>query len=365
MRLFLVLNFFISSFSILLSTAASAQTNPLQNLNLGAAVDTLGSGGFDKGQENQVNVRSAEVMIYGPVDHIFDGALNLAGHNHDGDFHFELHEGYIGSSKLIPQSRFRIGKFLLNVGRLNSYHQHDWPFVTAPKVYREFFNPGASILQAEGVADTGLEYSWLLPTSRYIDITFGVTNGYCYGDCETPGGKPPYPLHYIHPTTFFDYGDGKGLLVGATYLGRKSAAGQKTNLFGLDATYKVREGKRLKWLLQSELFYQIQTVTDYDSSKKIGFYVYPQYGFNDQWSFGLRLDGFSQLNMKDDTTKEKLHDLDYALVPTVSYKPSEFSTVRLAYAHEVDTTQGRDNKMDRIVQLQLIYVLGAHPAHEF
>ena len=351
--------------SLCFYTASSFAEGLLQNINLGAAVDTLASGGFDKNQDNQVNVRSAEVLLYGPVDHIFDGVLNVAGHNRDGDFHFELHEGYIGSSKLIPQSRFRVGKFLLGVGRLNTYHQHDWPFVTAPKVFREFFNPGASILQAEGVADTGLEYSWLLPTKRFIDITIGVTNGYCYGECDTPGQKPPYPLYYIHPSTFFELGDGKGLLLGTSYMSRKTFAGEKTDLIGIDATYKAREGKRLKWLLQTEVFYQVQTVTDDDSSKKLGFYVYPQYGLNDRWSLGFRVDGFSQLNLKDSTTREKLKDLDYALVPTVSYKTSEFSTVRLAYAHEVDTTQGKDNKMDRIVQLQLVFLLGAHPAHEF
>ena len=344
---------------------AQQPANPLQNINLGVAVDTLASGGFDRGTDNQVNVRSGEILLYGPVDHLFDGVLNVAGHNHDGDFHFELHEGYIGSSRLIPQSRFRVGKFLLGVGRLNTYHQHDWPFVTAPKVFREFFNPGATILQAEGLADTGAEYSWLLPTSRYIDITVGVTNGYCYGECNTPGQKPPYPLYYIHPSTFFDYGDGKGLLVGASYLSRRNSDAISTNLYGLDAVYKVRQGKRLKWLLQSEVFYQVQTVTDAENTRKLGFYVYPQYGMNERLSFGCRVDGFSQLNLKDSVTGEKQKDFDYALVPTISYKASEFSTVRLAYAHEVDTTQGKDNRMDRQIQLQLTFLLGAHPAHDF
>lgn len=346
------------------SVHAFAQVSQ-RNVNLGVAVDTLASGSFDRNSDNQVNVRAGEILLYGPIDHIFDGVLNVAGHNHDGDFHFELHEGYIGSSKLIPQSRFRVGKFLLNVGRLNNFHQHDWPFTTAPKVFREFLSPGSSILQAEGVADTGVEYSWLLPTKRFIDITIGVTNGYCFGECDTPGTKPPYPLYYIHPSTFLDLGDGKGFLVGASFMSRKSALQQKTDLFGLDATYKVREGKRLKWLLQSEIFYQIQTVTDADSTKKLGFYVYPQYGVNDRFSVGFRVDGFSHRNLKDENTGEKQRDFDYALVPTLTYKASEFSTVRFSYAHEVDTTDGRDNKMDRIVMLQLTFLLGAHPAHDF
>ena len=356
---------FLGIFLLFLSSVSvSAQAPSLQNINLGVAVDTLASGGFDRGADNQVNVRSGEILLYGPVDHIFDGVLNVAGHNHDGHFHVQLHEAYIGSSRLIPQSRFRVGKFLLNVGRLNNFHQHDWPFVTAPKVFREFFSPGGTILQAEGVADSGLEYTWLLPTKRFIDITVGVTNGYCYGECETPGQKPPYPLYYVHPTTFFDYGDGKGMLLGASYMSRKNASYQKTDLYGIDLTYKVRHGKRLKWLVQSEVFYQVQSVTDAEGTRKYGFYIYPQYGLNERLSLGFRVDGFSHLNLKDESGANQ-KDYDYALVPTVTYKTSEFSTVRLAYAHEVDTTAGHDNKMNRQIMLQLTFLLGAHPAHDF
>lgn len=337
-----------------------------QNLNMAAAVDVLAPNSLDDSSDNKLDVRSAELMLYGPIDHVFDGVLNVAAHNVEGEFHLALHEGYIGSSKLIPQSRFRIGKFFLSVGRLNGFHQHDWPFISAPKVHREFLNPGShSAIQAEGAADSGVEYSWLLPTDRYIDLTMGVTNGYCFGHCHTEGHRPPYPLHYLHPTTFFDWGSGEGLLWGVTYLGRKDSASVKTDLVGMDWTYKAREGKRLKWLVQTEVFHQTQSAPDAKRSEKSGFYIYPQYGVNDQLSFGFRFDGFSHLNMEFESTGERRQDFDYALVPSLTYKPSEFSTFRLAYSHEVDTTQGTDDVQDRQVQMQFTYIMGAHPAHEF
>lgn len=353
---------------LLLATllAFEAHGQGLQNVNLSAAADLVAPTSLDGANNNKLGIRSAEVTLYGPIDHLFDGVLNIAGHDHGGEFRFELHEGYVGSSKLIPQSRFRVGKFFLGVGRLNGFHQHDWPFITAPKVHREFLNPGAhSALQAEGAADTGIEYSWLLPTERYFDLTVGVTNGYCFGHCDTAGSRPPYPLHYLHPTTFFDWGDGRGVLVGMTYLGRKDTAGVKTDLFGLDWTYKAREGKRLKWLLQGEFFYQTQSTPNAKHSEKAGFYLLPQYGFTDVLSFGFRIDGFSHLNMEFESNNERRRDFDFALVPTLTYKPSEFSTLRLAYSHEVDTTQGIGDVQDRQVQLQFTYIMGAHAAHEF
>ncbi len=348
------------------SFSSKAQEQPLlQNLNVSAAIDIVAPVSLDESKDNKLNVRSAELLLYAPIDHLFDGVINIAGHNHAGEFHFELHEGYVASSKLIPQSRFRVGKFFLNVGRLNGFHQHDWPFVTAPKVHREFLNPGNTPFQAEGAADTGLEYTWLLPTTQFIDVTLGVTNGYCYGHCDDAGQKPPHPIVYLHPTTFFSSGSQGGLLLGVTVLKREDSTQTKTDLYGIDATYKARNGKILTWLFQSEFFLQTQSTPGADRTEKAGFYVYPQYGLSEQLSFGMRFDGFSHLNLKFQSNNEKRNDFDYALVPTITYKPSEFSTLRFAYSHEIDTTQGTGDKLDRQFQLQFTYILGAHPAHDF
>jgi hypothetical protein len=117
--------------------------------------------------------------------------------------------------------------------------------------------------------------------------------------------------------------------------------------------------------VQSEVFYQDQSRPENGRTQKAGLYVYPQYGFNERWYFGMRLDAFSHMNLRAADTNEKQRDLDYALVPTVTYKPSEFSILRFAYSHEVDTTQGTGNVLDRQVQLQLVYFIGAHPPHDF
>lgn len=305
-----------------------------------------------------VDVRSAEFMLYGPIDHIFDGTINFAGHSDAGEFIFGLHEGYVSSSKLIPSSRFRVGKFFLGLGRLNQFHQHDWQFTTAPKSHETFFAD-------EGAADTGVEYSYVFPTEHFFEVTAGVTSGYCYGHCHGAGKKPPRPLYYIHPVTFFEFSSQSGLQFGLSYLTRKDDLQVETHLGGFDLTFKKRHGKLLQWLLQTEAYYQDQGGGTSEALKQVGGYLLTQYGMHENWFLGLRLDAFSELSKKFQTTGERRKDLDYAIVPILTWKPSEFSTLRLSYTYDVNTTQGDEDIKNHLAQIQFNFILGAHPAHDF
>ncbi|UYL08767.1 hypothetical protein B9G69_017125 [Bdellovibrio sp. SKB1291214] len=349
----------------LAGTAAHAQNAPplVQNLNFSAALDVTAPIGLDDYSNNKLGIRSAEFMLYAPVDTTFEAMINFAAHNEDGEYHAEVHEGYISSSKLIPNLRFKLGMFFLGVGRLNQFHQHDWPFITAPKVQAEFFGD-------EGIHDTGLEFTYILPTDSYWDITFGVTDGYQMGE-EDHGDhshavteRPNAPIHYIRPSTFIDLGDNSGLQIGLNYFGQTDAHGLQTQLSGLDFVYKKKEGNYNRWLFQSEIWNRVQNSDTTERSNQIGAYFYPEYGFNARWFAGLRVDAFTDMSLKFDDG-EKRDNLDYAFVPTVSYKNSEFVTWRLAYTHEVNNVAMEADQINRVIELQFIAILGAHPAHAF
>jgi len=332
----------------------------LSNLQATGAADFVSTVYTSQEDERafDLNVRSAEFMVSGSIDHYFDGLINFAGHTEEGEFELVLHEGYVSSSKLIPYSRFRVGKFFLGVGRLNQFHQHDWPFTDAPQAHNTFF-------AEEGVTDSGLEYTFLFPTTHFFELTAGVTRNYCYGHCHADVAKPPRPLFYLHPVTFFEFSSQTGLQLGLSYLNRKDDAGIQTHLAGLDMTFKHRQGKRLVWLLQAEAYYQDQGSDSVDNIRQVGGYCLTQYGLSPSWLLGLRLDAFSELSMKFQTTNQKRDDLDYAIVPIVTWKPSEFSTLRLSYTLDVDTTKGDKDTVDQLVQLQFNFILGAHSAHDF
>lgn len=372
--------FVTTTFGLLtsLSSTAVAQTpGLLQDIKIAGAVDLVHPLSLEEQQTkiNRLGVRSAEFTLFGAIDETFDGVLNFAGHSplgfphehqpgngdvHQEGFTFEIHEAYVGSSKLIPRSRFKTGKFLLGVGRVNQFHQHDWPFITAPRVQREFFNTKESTtVDAESASDTGFEFSTLLPLPFYLDLTLGVTNGYCWGHCHGEELRPATPVHYVRPATFISFGEsGSGLLFALNYLGHKEGTGLKRTLIGMDATYKSREGKNLKWLIQSEIWNQnIEESNDpeIENGSRLGAYIYPQYGFTEKLQFGFRADVMTH----DD-------ELDWGFAPTLTYKTSEFSTLRLAYSHEnLQGHSGEPDESDRRIDLQLIYMLGAHPAHDF
>ena len=201
--------FALGIFPIFQTNFAFAETSDGSGLRIGANADILGQAGLNNGNSasNQLQVREAEIVMYAPADHLFDGALSAAAHHEDGGFKFEVHEAYIGSTKLIPRSRFRVGQFFLGVGRLNQFHRHDWPFISAPRVQKDFF-------AEEAASDAGLEYSFLAPLPFYLDLTAGLTSGYGYGHFDGDGAKPKVPTHYFRAVTFAAFESGGGVQIG-------------------------------------------------------------------------------------------------------------------------------------------------------
>ncbi len=319
-------------------------------LQISAAGDLVGE--FGKGGTGRLDPRETEILFFAPIDQTFDGLATMAAHYETGQLFFEVHELTIGSSKLIPRTRFRLGQFFLGVGRLNSFHRHDWPFTSAPKVHRDFFDK-------EGVNDTGLEVAHLFPFSFYLDLTLGITNGWKFGHSHVEGTKPVQPTHYARLATYTTLPWSGGVQVGFNYLGRRASNNFDTRLFGVDLTAKWREASFVRFLLQSEFWYRILSLPGGANDNAFGMYIFPQYGLDSQWSVGMRLDAFSGLSAASAS------NLDYGLVPTIQYKASEFSTIRASYNWKGRLIAGGEQNSERIFELQAIFLLGSHPAHDF
>lgn len=328
-------------------------------LQISASVDIGGQVGLHPGSgaTDRLDVREAEITLYAPADHLFDGSLSASAHSEGPIPQFELHEAYLGWTKLIPRSRFRVGQFFLGFGRLNQFHRHDWPFQTAPKVHREFFAP-------EGLLDSGFEYTFLVPTPFFLELTGGITNGYVYGHDHTAGAKPLVPTHYLRLVTYTGVMWNGGMQFGLNYLRRKGSEGTNRNIVGVDITGKWKEAGILQFLLQSEVWYREVTPKGGAAEKGLGFYVYPQYYIGENVFAGFRVDYFSNINLTDVTgATYKNFDLNFA--PSINYKPSEFVTIRATYNHSFHYHATNYTGTERLFELQGIFILGAHPAHDF
>ncbi|OED44044.1 hypothetical protein AB833_02425 [Chromatiales bacterium (ex Bugula neritina AB1)] len=311
----------------------------------------------DSDAVERLSPRSFELMFYAPVDHHFNAVASATAHDERGELFFETHELWIGSSKIIPRGRFRIGQMFPAFGRLQRFHQHDWPFISAPEVHTRFFDD-------EGIIDTGAELSYLLPLPRFVELTVGVTSGWTFGHTHNEGTKPDIPTHYTRLSTSFGAGQLGDAEFGFNYVGRTSSENTETLTFGLDFVAKKREARTLKYLLQSETWYREETRDPGGKERSLGGYLYGQYGFNPRWQLGLRLDAFSVLSQQDALGRGE-DNLNFAWVPTLTYRSSEFATFRIAYNDRRDTVDDRTIDRDRFLQFQATFILGAHPAHTF
>jgi hypothetical protein len=343
--------------AILFQTTFAFAAGDGTGLKTSVAVDLVGDANAksDSGASDKLAPREVEFAVYAPIDHLFDGLMSLAAHNEGGASFFEIHEAFIGSDRLIPGSRFRIGKYFLGIGRLNRIHRHDWPFISAPIVHEKFFG-------AEGALDSGLEYSVLAPLPFYLDVTVGVSNGFTYGHSHTAGEKPIKPTHYARVATFASIGD-LDMQPAINFLDRQAGNGEDMRLIGIDYTAKIKSRDIQKVFFQSEVWQRTLQPKNADSETTIGYYVYPQYGFESHVLFGVRYDYLSVTSLKD-ASGNNIVNSESGFVPTLTYKPSEFSTFRLAY-DIFENKQANETKKIQKIEVQGTYILGAHPAHDF
>jgi hypothetical protein len=345
----------ILSFSLI--NSLNAQTTG--GLQTAVSIDTLGRLGSPyEGNADKLEVREAEVLFFAPIDALWDGMLNLAAHQESGQSFFEVHEAYLTTSRWIPRSRFKIGQYFLGIGRLNSFHRHDWPFVSAPRVQREFFD-------SEGINDTGVEWSTLLPTDQFWEVTAGLTSGWTFGHSHNLGAKPTIPTLYAKITGYSDIGENGGSQYGLNWLIRKDSNQIQTQLLGFDITAKWREGRVLKWLVQGELWARnLQYPNNLPSEWSLGSYLFVQYATDPQWHYGLRLESIGNLSLETASGKA-LPNTDFAFVPTITFRNSEFSLFRAAYTLGLDREPGDPFDLRQSLELQVTFNLGAHPAHDF
>ena len=340
------------------SVPAVAWGQDRTGLSTSVAVDLVGEFAADKesASADKMEPRSIDIMFYAPIDHLFDGTLSVAAHQEDGVHLVELHEAFLSSSRLIPGLKFKVGKYFLGIGRLNRFHQHEWPFISTPLVHQTFFD-------SEGLIDSGVELSYLLPLPFYLDLTVGVTNGFVYGHAHDAGEKPKKPTSYAHLKSFFALG-GLDVQPGISFLNRVDSAGEAMRLVGMDLTAKVRSGKTLTYLWQSEVWRRQLKPKNGEEEASTGAYIYQSYGFGHGLEVGLRYD-YLTVDSLEDALGESLSNSTSSWVPSLTYRPSEFSRFQLAYEWQTEAQQGEEDKQTKIIKFQSTFVLGAHPAHDF
>ncbi|MBV1914066.1 MAG: porin [Pseudomonadales bacterium] len=339
--------------------------------------------------EKGFSVGHTELMMSANVDDKFFGRMTVAIAEHEGSTEVELEEAFIQTLGLGHGLTIKAGRFLSEIGYLNTQHAHSWDFADAPLIYRGLFGNqliddgvqltyvvpvdlflqvgaeassgsrfpaggtsdgvGAWTVFADVGGDLGIEHSWQLGLSHWQadDVEGRASGGHAHGggDVETPS---------------FD-GDSKINALDLVYKWAPNGNPKNTN-FKLQFEYFSRQENGGITMLNSGP--PLET-SSYDGDQN-GWYLQATYRFKPQWQTGLRYDRLSSNNTGSDSdvlAEAGLDDEGHTperISVMVEWVPSEFSRIRLQYNRD-DSYEETDNQLF----LQYTMSLGSHGAHSF
>jgi len=259
------------------------------------------------------------------------------------------------------------------------------------------------LLGPDGLRGTGARLSWLMPTSSYSELTFGVQNAagetafsFLSTEEEEEGfaGRPLDKARVASPEDLlyslrwlgsFATTPSSELSLGLSTAWGPNATGpdSRTRLAGLDLYLKWQpEQTERGWPFvtwQTEVMYRDYEAGEFEdagtgeivaaeSLGDWGAYTQVVWGFRRGFTLGLRLDhaeGDESLAL--DVTSDPFRDRRNRYSAALTWFPSEFSKLRFQYDHDraefLEVGPGRNGEHSLWIQWEL--TLGAHAAHAF
>lgn len=137
------------------------------------------------------SLKGAEVSFASSLSQKTKSSLMFAAHNDGGSLAFDVHEAYLRFDSVGSFLNFRLGKFPIGFGWLNSQHSHSRPFADEPETQKVFFG------SVDAVSDLGLELS-TVRKDQSIYATLGFFEGSCAGHCHGANPLPARPTTVLH-----------------------------------------------------------------------------------------------------------------------------------------------------------------------
>jgi hypothetical protein len=320
------------------------------------------------------NFNSAELFIFAPVDPY----LTLYANIPVTESGTELEEAYFVTSSLPAGLQVKGGKFKSGFGRINGQHPHAWDFVDAPLNYRAFMG-------TEGMGgEKGVQLTWLPDLPVYLQLGVEALQG--ENDQLFGADAKDWPHAFtVFAKTSMEIGDSGTILFGPSFAWGKANIPTvadnttftgSTDLFGFEMVYKWKPSRGRSFVLQSEYLYRKQTgdlrtgdVSDPSSTvapltrAQDGIYVQGLYQM-DRWRIGARYDVLDLLK-KDyilSGSQQSLGKQPWRATGALEFNPSEFTRIRLQYARDESS---RDGKANNELYFQMQLGIGAHAAHSF
>lgn len=340
--------------------------------------------GFDLGGETAppdagFALGESELVLSSNIDSHFYGRATLSIASENGETVTSLEEAYAQTLDAPAGVVIKFGRFYSNLGYLNRHHSHTWDFADAPLVY--------NALTGGGIRDDGLQFSYLLPTDLYVELSGELLSGNTYPAGGNSNGGVGASMFAVKLGG--DISDSSSWTLGLSRWNadkvqqREDAAAAfsfdgSSAINAYDLVYKwAPNGNMVERNFHFILEYldrkESGDITDigttassrYDG-KQSGWYAQAVYQFMQHWSVGVRRGELDSNNRGDNGTvldSAGLGNTDhkpYRNSAMLQWKPSEFSRIRLQYNDDHSSIE-----TNRAILLQYTFALGSHGAHQF
>ena len=326
-------------------------------------------GGEGPGQRG-LALGEAELNATANVDDLFMGSLTMSLEQDGGDTEVSLEEAFIQTLSLPGGLQATAGKFLSDIGYMNSQHEHADDFADRPLAYRAFL--------ANSFGDTGIRMTWLAPTITYIRVGGEVFRGDSFP--AAGAANRGFGAHSAYVRVGDDLGTDFSYQTGVSWLWT-DARGRETGALSDVFTGSTDVGIAhlvVKWApngnpTQRNVKFQAEVLRNHLNGDFNGVGVertdYGAYGqltyqFMQGWRVGYRFDWMSAgavpANILLATLDSQGHDATRHTA-MLEYNRSEFSRIRLQFASDRSRLGASDNQ----ILLQYTATIGAHPAHAY
>ncbi|MFP4131250.1 hypothetical protein [Thiohalospira sp.] len=353
------------------------------------------------------SLRETEVALSGSIDPYFDAFTYLTVSEGGG---VELEEAYLTTRRLPAGLTVKAGRFLSDFGYHNGKHPHQWDFVDQNLAY-------GNLLGGHGIMDTGVQLAWLTPLPTYLRVGVEALQGggaekigqyqdedAIHEHAHEIGGNNGETLEGAWEETFGprlytafaewspDLGFDHALQLGTSLAwapDHQELHGEPDDdnvhyldgdawTAGLEAIYKYDHADDYgagDLTLQGEYLYQVKdldiayhqtepVVGDQREFTQDGAYLQGVYGIAPRWEAGLRYDVTGLTNEKAVPGSTSEWDASRRMTAAVTFRPSEFSQIRLQAAR-ADLAHDDDSEKFNQLYLQYEASLGSHGAHSF
>jgi hypothetical protein len=307
----------------------------------------------------------SEMTLSSNIDDKFYGQLTVAVESEDGEDGIGVEEAFVDANALPNGFALRFGRFLSNIGYLNSHHAHTDKFSDRPLAYQA--------LLGNQYGDDGVQLRWVAPTDLYFELSGEVLRGQ---DFPAGGaGRGGTGTRTLAAHLGGEAGAESEWLFGVSALDARVDGGEdgfagRNRLYVFDGTWKWAPQGNFKdggWTLRAEYLREHRDGDYVDAldpaldqpwtGRRAGAYLEAVYRLNRQWEAGYRYD---RLWADDDGPYASSFDPNRHSA-VLTWMNSEFSLLRLMYAHD----RPLDDITDQSLTLQYQVSFGAHGAHKF